>query len=489
MKQCFLDVLHFETTFETDRKVENRTILAHVRTMSILAKVNWQTVKPTIRERISFIFNNDLFSDVKFVVRGANGEGESKRRKQVIPAHKFVLSISSPVFEAMFYGELAETGDTIELPDCEHDSLLELFRYMYSDEVNLSGRNVMGVLYLAKKYMVPSLADKCAEYLQENLDQSNVFGILPEAQKYEEKNLVDQCWKVIDEQTEEAVKSDEFVTIEKSLLEAIVERDTLNIQEIELFKTVNLWAAKRCEEQGLSTDGSEKRRILGERIVKGIRFPVMTQHEFAAVVVDCKILSQDESLSLFKYFSSVPDTAVGFPEITRTGLKELRYERCRRYGSVVYTESGYSYSHMKDCLAFIVGKEISLLGVTLCGSKSNIYSVTVRVRNLKKKEDLITTTGTFPSVYIKAEPCFYYGFDIFFDRPVFLERNVMYGLEARISGANSCSCQKGKAAVVSSGVTFRFEVCCGVNNGTNVAHGQFPEILFTECQTTRPKDN
>ena len=45
--------------------------------------------------------------------------------------------------------------------------------YMYSDEVNLSGSNVMGVLYLAKKYIVPSLADKCAEYLQENLNPSH----------------------------------------------------------------------------------------------------------------------------------------------------------------------------------------------------------------------------------------------------------------------------------------------------------------------------
>ncbi len=51
----------------------------------------------------------------------------------MIPAHKFVLSISSPVFEAMFYGDLAKTGDSIELPDCEYESLLELFRYMYSD--------------------------------------------------------------------------------------------------------------------------------------------------------------------------------------------------------------------------------------------------------------------------------------------------------------------------------------------------------------------
>ena len=140
--------------------------------MSILVEKNWQTVRPTIRERSKFIFNNTLFSDVKFVAQGADGENESK---QVIPAHKLELSISSPVFEAMFYGELAETTDFIELPDCEYDSLLELFRYIYCDEVNLSGSNLMGVLYLAKKYMVPSLADKCTEYLQDNLDPSNVF--------------------------------------------------------------------------------------------------------------------------------------------------------------------------------------------------------------------------------------------------------------------------------------------------------------------------
>ena len=173
------------------------------------------------------MFNNNLFSDVKFIVPKADGECETK---QVIPAHKFVLSISSPVFEAMFYGEMAETRDSIELPDCEYESLLELFRYMYSDEVNLSGSNVMGVLYLAKKYMVPSLADKCTEYLQGHLDPSNVFNILPSAQTYEEKDLVDQCWKVIDKQTEEALKSDGFTTIERSLLEAVVVRNTLTIE-------------------------------------------------------------------------------------------------------------------------------------------------------------------------------------------------------------------------------------------------------------------
>ena len=76
---------------------------------------------------------------------------------------------------------------------------------LFRSEVNLSGSNVMGVLYLAKKYIVPTLVGKCTEYLQDRLDPSNVFSILPTAAKYEEKNLVDQCWKVIDEQTEAAV--------------------------------------------------------------------------------------------------------------------------------------------------------------------------------------------------------------------------------------------------------------------------------------------
>ena len=165
------------------------------------------------------MFNNELLSDVKFVVRDSEGGSESMKK---IPAHKFLLAISSPVFYAMFNGELAEKKDSIAISDCDHKSLLALFRFVYSDEVNLNVDNVMQVLYLAKKYMLPSLADKCTEFLGENLDASNVFHVLPDAQKYEEKDLEDHCWEVIDKQADEAVKSDGFVKIEKSVLEALV---------------------------------------------------------------------------------------------------------------------------------------------------------------------------------------------------------------------------------------------------------------------------
>ena len=47
-----------------------------------------------MRERTKFVLNNYRFSDVKFVAHGSDGESDSK---QAIPAHKFVLSIGSPV--------------------------------------------------------------------------------------------------------------------------------------------------------------------------------------------------------------------------------------------------------------------------------------------------------------------------------------------------------------------------------------------------------
>ena len=207
---------------------------------------NWQANCTSIKHRMKYIFNTALLSDVKFIVPVSNGESESK----VISAHKLVLATGSPVFFAMFYGQMADARDSIELPDCEYEGLLEVFRFIYSDEVELTGSNVMNVLYLAKKYLVPSLAEKCAEFLDKNLDASNAFAILPYAQKFEDKDLQNRCWEVVQIYTEEAVTSDDFVVAERSLVESVVKREKLNVKEVELFKAVNRWAEKRLRSKG-----------------------------------------------------------------------------------------------------------------------------------------------------------------------------------------------------------------------------------------------
>ena len=428
----------------------------------------WQsTARSTIRERCKSIFNQDLLSDVKFVVRDSKGGSESKH----IPAHKFVLGISSPVFYAMFYGELAETKDSVVISDCEYESLLELFRFIYSDEANLTPDNVMQLMYLAKKYMQPSLANKCATYLQENLDASNAFTVLPAAQKYEEKDLLDQCWKLIEEETEEALKSDEFVTIERSVLEEIVEKDSLTIKEVELFKAVDRWAGKECEKQGLVAEGSVKRRILGERIVKGIRFPVMEQKEFVSVVLKCDILSKKEVYDLVRYFNCVLDTSVGFCETKRAES----FEKISRFGHLA---TGWRYSSgWREHLGLTVDKNIKLHAIRLFGSDSSEYSVKLNVYSYERSVSVATKTGSFLAKPMQCAAGDYQGFEIEFEPSIALEANTLYHFGALITGPPSWYGQGGVSSVESSGVKFLFWNIEG-SGETTFLTGQFAEFVF-----------
>ena len=430
---------------------------------------NWQTKLSTIAKRTAFIFNNDLLSDVKFVVPSSTGESESKK---VIPAHKFVLAISSPVFFAMFYGQMAETKDSIELPDCEYESLLELFRFLYSDKVNLSGSNVMQVLYLANKYMVTSLAEECTRYLRDNLKASNVFSILPHAQKFREKDLEDRCWEVIEKQTKQAVTSQEFVTLERSLIEAVVKREVLNVKEVELFKAVDRWANKECERQAKTSDDDVKRQILGEEVVKAIRFPLMSEKEFVSVVIDSCILTSKEVGDMMKHYNDVLTSPLAFIETPRI----TSFYQYHRFGKFFRPNKIWRYSGMADCIYFTVNKPAKLHGVQHFGSEGGGYTLSTEVKDGKDGSRLVQQSGSYTSK--KDETYGYFGYDVLFDSPVYLEENKEYMLVSLIKGPLSWYGKEGRKSVESLGLQINFRKV-GICNGTTEEKGQFPTFLIS----------
>ena len=437
---------------------------------------NWQTNCTSISQRTKYIFNTALLSDVKFTVPVSNDESESK----VIPAHKVVLAIGSPVFFAMFCGEMADTRDSIELPDCEYEGVLELFRFIYSDEVELTGSNVMHVLYLAKKYLVPSLAERCAEFLRKNLDASNVFTILPHAQKHEDKDLEDRCWKVIAMHTEEAVTSDDFVVAERSLLESVVKREKLNVKEVELFKAVDRWAGKKIEEQGIASDGNAKRGIIGEEILKEIRFPLMSEKEFVSFVVDSNILNMQEIVNMKKHYSQVLTSPLPYLQSPRTGL--LR--RICRFKA--YCPTAWCFDGASDSLILSVDKDVRLCGVQHFGREGCEYTVSMEINDAVSNLSLAKKSGTYCSE--KDLDHTYYGFDVLIDTPVILESGRRYKISSMISGPRSWSGYQGQTRVNFEGLNFTFsrsDSWCphspnfGTGNGTNELSGQFPAFLFT----------
>ena len=258
--------------------------------------------------------------------------------------------------------------------------------------------------------MLPLLTDKCSKYLQDNLDPSNVFSILPFAQKFEEKNLVDGCWKVISKQTEEAVKSEGFETTDRFILAAMVQRDTLTIEEIELFKAVDLWETKECERQGLAADEEGKRRILGEEIIKDIRFPIIDEKDFASVVLGSEILTKEEIVSVLKLRNLVPNPSKEFSKTKRSG-SESNIQRCCRFNSFLNRRLQYINPLRDDnIIVFSVDRDINLLGVCLFGSERNTYSVELKVGVWGSGTVFIHKTGQLSSELLLGEKFTYFGF-------------------------------------------------------------------------------
>lgn len=431
----------------------------------------WQTTaKSTIEERCKAIFNQELLSDVKFVFHGIRSGSESMK----IAAHKFVLAVSSPVFYAMFYGPIAESKDCVEIYDCEYASFLEVLSFIYTNEANLTPENVMQVLYLAKKYLLPSLANKCSVYLQENMDESSVFHVLQHAQKYEDKDLLEHCWKVIENETEDAIKSDDFMTIERPILEELVQKDSLNVKEVELFKAVDCWAGRQCKKRGLVAGGSVKRKILGEKIIKGIRFPVMKEEEFESVL-DCGILTQKETCDFVKFYNSVPDTSLDFCKVKR----KVSPYRVSRFPSLAYRGSWEHSSECYDMIVLSFDNDINLCTVRLFGSRDNEFRVALCIKVEENKMVIVDTKeAKFLSRQVESKIGNYPGFDIEFEPPIALKANIRYVFRADINGPPSWFGEGGQCWVNHLGVNFYFDNPSR-KVSTCVERGQFSEFLFT----------
>lgn len=105
--------------------------------------------------------------DVNFVF-------EEKENLVIIPAQKKVLSASSPVFNAMFYGDLQEKND-VRIVDATSAAFKEFLQIFYYPRVSLTMDNVFGVLKLVDKYDVADGIPVCVDFLKNHLSDDNIL--------------------------------------------------------------------------------------------------------------------------------------------------------------------------------------------------------------------------------------------------------------------------------------------------------------------------
>lgn len=302
-----------------------------------------QATKSSVKERLCFMYGNELLSDVSFLV----GRGGQSQR---ITAHKFVLSIGSAVFDAMFNGPMAvsSTAD-IELPDVEPAAFKSMLRFLYTDEVRLAADIVMQCLYTAKKYAVVALEKACVDYLKRNLCSDNAFTLLTQARLFDEPQLMAMCLETIDKTTSESLAAEGFTDVDIDTLCSVLARDTLGIRECKLFYAVCHWAEAECSRHQLEPTADNKRQVLGSRVLDLLRFPLMSIGEFAAGPAQSGLLSDREVVDMFLYFTVTPRREVKFSSVPRcclTGKEQV----VSRFSHI---QSRWGYNGTSDRIRYV----------------------------------------------------------------------------------------------------------------------------------------
>ena len=405
------------------------------------------------------MFDNELMSDVSFTC------GESRR---IFHAHKYVLATSSAVFFAMFYGEIPPKEFPIRIEDAEEESFKVFLRFLYTDDCKITAENAIRVLYLAKKYLISSLAEKCCEILEASIKPENVFAVVEQAIQFDEKELEEKSWAIVSKKTRECLNSEAFCNIGLHTLNVLLKKERLAVTEVELFKAVLKWTDSECARQGINIeeDKTARRRILGDSVYE-ICFLAMPHEDIVKYVSSTEILTDREMICLFQKLCGLDVVGLKWKEHRKRSVPAVSFKRFHP-GNVA--AKGWGYEGSSDALTLTVNKAVLFHGVRLFGDTGGSqYEVKFTVKHE-------TVTGTYNSQQNDGV----WSYDVMLSNPILFPPNEEFTLIATIKGPSSCNGQNGKQSVKVDDIVVTFKNSSLSSNGTSNNGGQFFTIFLSE---------
>jgi len=163
-----------------------------------------------LTENMRAVFNNPLSSDLQLTVEGNEGEP--------IFAHKVILTNRSEAFKAMLMTQMSESSmKMITVRDISFDTLYLILEFLYTDVVELTGKNVVDVFEAADRFQVTRLHAMCENYLIKNIDEDNVISILELSDKVNASQLKTFCTNWILSNYGEVLRKGDYRNLPKHL--------------------------------------------------------------------------------------------------------------------------------------------------------------------------------------------------------------------------------------------------------------------------------
>jgi hypothetical protein len=180
-----------------------------------LEKKKALTIKPPVNTCVpefSNLVNSPNKSDIVIIVEG-----------KPIYAHKSVLVSRSEYFATLFSVGMRDSSATeIIVRDFKYDVVLDLLKYMYTGNLQLSVETAVQLLEASNFYKVEGLKDNCEYVLHLNVDVESVCTLLEIADKFDARKLKTVCLEFIVEHYEKVMNTLSFKEMERELVVSIL---------------------------------------------------------------------------------------------------------------------------------------------------------------------------------------------------------------------------------------------------------------------------
>ncbi|XP_068621396.1 uncharacterized protein [Battus philenor] len=272
-------------------------------------------------------------------------------------AHKLILGISSPVFEAMFYGPLSSNNDVI-ITDIEPDIFQQMLNYIYTDKVDITTiEEAFELLYVSRKYLLDPLSEVCIKYVQLNVNIDNVITVLNYPDYMQDKQLLSSSIQLFCKHASYLLREHKK-NISSFCLQKILTSNDMNISEKELINFTFEWTTNYCEVNNIPTDFQSRREIVNKHgLFKSLRFLVLSENAVDEIISSAhNLLLPQESANIKQFLnepvilSSSNFETINTLTIPRNPLK-LQWYLCHRSpvrsATPAIIDTNHNYIHCK----------------------------------------------------------------------------------------------------------------------------------------------
>ncbi|XP_052068100.1 BTB/POZ domain-containing protein 3-like [Mytilus californianus] len=430
-----------------------------------MASVYWQDYL-SLKKALLHMFENKISCDVIFDI----GSDE-------IPCHSFVLIARSHVFEANLDSPLVKLSrygvnsmKKIELHEVvDTDGVKEFLRYLYTDDIDLGEDNVMTLLYLARKYMVCSLSEKCQSFITAASldDPTNAVELYHQAFLLDITDVMEDSMKVINQSTKRCLESEAFLTLPPQCIRGLIADDHHQLDEDNIYRYVVQWCERRCEREDIENSDENYRKVLGD-ILYEIRFPNISYKFFKSSIERRNILTEREKKDLTNMYRN--ENRCTYRGIFKSKPRNVS-ERLMRMTDY---EENLILDNANHSIAFTSSEKVLLHGIVTYGlsHEKQKFKIYVKLTDGNGKEIMND------EFWVKSKPM-EKEYDVIFQKAVEIQPDIKFVISLELDEANwMWNGKNGIRSVYFNNSEIQFTDEPGTEE-TNTFQGQIPGIILS----------